>query len=287
LWLPGAKWCPVTYRAEAGKFTGGNPIGYIPHVQQGNGSLFGYFNRLTSPNRKFSTAWIAKDGHSEQYTELTSKPWSQAAGNATYWAFECEGYVGEPLTAPQINTLAIWHNFLGVADIIALAPGQHGIGTHVMGGLAWGGHSCPGPIRAAQRPAIIARAKALRAVPLPGSVSPLPPALVTKLVPKPARNIPQTVAIQRACHVAADGKWGPGTQSAATAVIRRTLSNVRWLQARVGTKVDGAWGPQSQAAWVATVKRIQTAIHVTPDGAWGPISSRAWAHAVANNYKRY
>jgi hypothetical protein len=167
LYLPGAKWCPITYRAEAGKFAGGNPIGYIPHVQQGNGSLFGYFNRLTSPNRKFSTAWVAKDGSAEQYTELTGKPWSQAAGNATYWAFECEGYVGEPLTAPQINTLAIWHNYLGTPDVLANAPGQRGIGTHYMGGTAWGGHTCPDPVagagpRSKQRPAIIARAQALR-----------------------------------------------------------------------------------------------------------------------------
>ena len=106
-------------------------------------------------------------------------------------------------------------------------------------------------------------------------------------VAKPTRNIPQTVAIQRACHVAADGKWGNGTQAAATAVIRRNTANIRALQGWVGTKVDGVWGPQSQAAWVATIKRIQTAIGVKPDGAWGPISSRAWAHAVANNLNKF
>jgi len=109
-------------------------------------------------------------------------------------------------------------------------------------------------------------------------------AIVTR---KPPRNIALTVAIQRACHVTADGKWGPGTQAAATAVIRRTLTNVRYLQARVGTKVDGAWGPNSEAARVATVRKIQTAIGVKADGLWGPISSRAWAHAVANNLNRF
>jgi len=112
-------------------------------------------------------------------------------------------------------------------------------------------------------------------------------AVVKKVAPKPARNIPMTKAIQRAVHVTADGMWGNGTQVAATAVIRRTLTNVRYLQARVGTKVDGAWGPQSQAAWLVTVKRIQSAIRVTADGAWGPISSRAWAHAVANNLNKF
>ena len=57
LFLPGAKWLPVSYRAEAGRFTAGKPLGYIPHVQQGNGSLFRYFNNLVSPNRKFTNAW--------------------------------------------------------------------------------------------------------------------------------------------------------------------------------------------------------------------------------------
>jgi hypothetical protein len=39
-----------------------------------------------------------------------------------------------------------------------------GYGTHVTGGAAWGGHTCPGPgPRAGQRYEIISRAKALRA----------------------------------------------------------------------------------------------------------------------------
>jgi len=113
---------------------------------------------------------------------------------------------------------------------------------------------------------------------------------VKKIVAKvtnPGRNIAMTLAIQRACHVTADGKWGPGTQTAASAVIRRTLTNVPYLQARVGTKVDGKWGPASQAAWLLAVKAIQRAIGVTADGAWGPISARAWATAVKANLNRY
>ena len=39
-----------------------------------------------------------------------------------------------------------------------------GYGTHVMGGGAWGGHTCPGPgPRAGQRREIIRRAEAIRA----------------------------------------------------------------------------------------------------------------------------
>jgi len=166
LYLPGAVWRPVSYRADAGPFTT-PPLGYIPHVPVSNGSLFAYFNGLKSPYRKFSTGLIFKNGTSEQYTELTMKPWAQAAGNGQYWAFECEGYPNEPYTPGQINTLALWHNFLGTADRLAETPGATGIGTHYMGGTAWGGHSCPDPQagvgpRSKQRLAIIARAIALR-----------------------------------------------------------------------------------------------------------------------------
>jgi len=103
----------------------------------------------------------------------------------------------------------------------------------------------------------------------------------------PTRNIPMTVAIQRACHVLPDGKWGDGTSAAATAVIRRNLANVRALQGWVGTRVDGAWGPLSEAARIATIKRIQSAIGVIPDGAWGPLSQAAWNRAYAANFHRY
>lgn len=112
-------------------------------------------------------------------------------------------------------------------------------------------------------------------------------AVVKKVTPKLPRNIPQTVAIQRAVRVAADGKWGNGTQAAATAVIRRDTSNIRALQGWVGTKVDGVWGPASEAARTATVKAIQRAIGVTADGDFGPLSEAAWLRAYTANYKKF
>ena len=255
LYLPGAKWCPITYRAEAGKFSGGNPLGYLPHVQQGNGSLFGYFNRLTSPNRLFSTAWIAKDGHSEQYTELTGKPWAQAAGNATYWAFECEGYVGEPLTAAQINTLAVWHNYLGVPDVLANAPGQRGIGLHRMGGAAYGGHSCPGPIRQGQRDLIIARAVALR-------------------VPKPLPPVPHPPVPTGRIILAVDGVFGPQSrmrlQQWAGVAMDSVLGPISWraVQKKLGNLVvDGAPGRKT---WT----RLQKVVGSPADGTPGPVTYR-------------
>ena len=156
--LPGALWKPISYRLDAPLFRA-PPLGYIVHVPVSNGSLFNYFNGLRSPGRKFCTAWIGKDGRGEQYQSLDRQAWAQADGNATYWSFEVEGFPTEPMTGPQLDTLATWHRFLDVEDRIATAPGQSGIGTHAMGGNAWGGHNCPGTIRTAQLPQILDRLK--------------------------------------------------------------------------------------------------------------------------------
>jgi len=250
LYLPGAAWRPIGYRAASGLFAAGHPVGYIPHVQVGNGSLFAYFNRLVSPHRLFSNAWVAKDGHSEQYAETNRIPWAQGSGNPDYLAFECEGYPNQPYTAAQITTLATWHNFLGTHDVLADAPGQRGVGTHSMGGAAYGGHTCPGPgPRAGQRPAIIARAKALRGVLLPGPASP------TKPAPKPAY---------------------PGY---ATSVSSHGVYVTKMIQTRLKAlgypvTVDGDFGPQT-AKWVGL---FQSRHHLTADGIVGSATWHAlWA----------
>jgi hypothetical protein len=120
-----------------------------------------------------------------------------------------------------------------------------------------------------------------------GWVRPIIAVIKAVLTRKPARNIALTIAIQRAIHVTADGKWGNGTQTAANAVIRRDLSNVRALQGWVDTKVDGIWGTQSEAARIATIKRLQMAMGVAQDGDWGPITARAWANAVTANLNKF
>ena len=188
--LPGAVWKPISYRLDAPKFSA-PPLGYIVHVPVSNGSLFNYFNGLKSPGRKFSHAWIPKKDHGkpEQYQSLDRQSWAQADGNPLYWAFEVEGFPGEPMDDAQLDTLATWHRFLGVADRIATAPGQKGIGTHSMGGAAWGGHSCPGTIRTAQLPKILDRLQEDDMAMTPAEraqlIDDIATAVVTKPVPRP------------------------------------------------------------------------------------------------------
>jgi hypothetical protein len=54
--------------------------------------------------------------------------------------------------------LRVYHDEHGMVLQLANKPGEKGFGTHEMGGVAWGGHPCPGAIRAAQRSQILALA---------------------------------------------------------------------------------------------------------------------------------
>lgn len=140
------------------------PLGWVLHVVEGNGSPYDMFNRNVVGERKFSTGWVGKNGRVELYGSLFRESWAQVAGNTSYWSFETEGFTTEPLTNPQLWALARIHAALQIAagqdyNHLANHPGEHGIGTHSMGGAAWGGHACPGTIRAAQRQLIIDRSK--------------------------------------------------------------------------------------------------------------------------------
>lgn len=169
-WMPGATHRPISYYKDAGRFAH-TPLGWILHITTFNGSPFNGFNNAPAGDRKFSHGWVAKSGVFEQYAPFSYQSWAQESGNATYWSIETEGLVNEPLTAAQIATLGRIHRFLGAADGIATKPGQRGIGTHFMGGAAWGGHSCPDPApggqgpRSHQRAAIIAASKPTPAPP--------------------------------------------------------------------------------------------------------------------------
>lgn len=162
---PGIVEQPTLYPAATARLvpysTGGGiaSLGLILHVQQGDGSPFGYFSNPA--NGAVSHWWISKTGHIEQYVDAARKSWAQVAGNATYHSVETEGYVQEPLTDAQILALADLYRWgverFGWPLALANTPGEHGFGVHSMGGAAWGGHPCPGDIRNGQRADVLAR----------------------------------------------------------------------------------------------------------------------------------
>lgn len=141
------------------------PLGWILHVVVGNNSPYNTFRTAQKPNRRFSNWWVSKSGVVEQYAPAYAVSWAQAGGNESYWSVETEGFPNESLTGEQVEALARLHVWLGAADAIARKPGDLGIGTHQMGGSAWGDHPCPGTLRQNQRPLILRRAVALRTNP--------------------------------------------------------------------------------------------------------------------------
>lgn len=162
---PPAIWRPVTN--TSGSMT--QPTrGFIPHVQVGTGSLYERFN--TPATQVSSHLWLSKIGMFEQYVPFDRKAWAQAAGNPYWISCECEGLDTEDYTPIQVRRLGEFYAW-GMAafdwpSAITDRPDGRGIGTHVMGGAAWGGHTCPGPVRAARRPDILAAALSL--TPSPG-----------------------------------------------------------------------------------------------------------------------
>ena len=241
---PFAAWKPVP--KHGGPM--GAHLGLIMHVQQGNGSLAGWFSNPSAPQSS-STWWVSKNGALEQYVDALTCAWAQGAGNGEYNSVECEGYTTEALTAAQEATLArlyAWGHTtyrwpLSVSD----TPGVPGFGWHGMGGQAWGNHpGCPGDIRKNRRQAILTAAGAPAPAPSPPKPAPTPP---------PAAHVPPL-------HV---DYFGRSHNS--------TVPDVRTYQQQMKTRgwtisVDGQFGPQSESVTVS----YQREKHLTADGLVGP-----------------
>lgn len=99
-------------------------------------------------------------GHVMQWVDTHDKAWAEAAGNPNWISIETAGKPETPLTDAQLQAVAALVRWVhdthpGWPLQVTDSPDGQGVGTHVMGGAAWGGHSCPGPIRAAQRSDIV------------------------------------------------------------------------------------------------------------------------------------
>jgi hypothetical protein len=141
-------------------------LGLVIHVQQGNGSLFGFFD---NPSAQVSAHfWCAKDGTLEQYLDTSVVAWAEANGNDSYTSCEFEGFDTEAMTGAQLATGARLADWLSAAEgwpvTGPVAHGQRGITPHAnpdgTPDPSWGNHPCPGSIRIAQIPTIVTLAAA-------------------------------------------------------------------------------------------------------------------------------
>ncbi|MCK9922464.1 N-acetylmuramoyl-L-alanine amidase [Frankia sp. AgPm24] len=224
---PGATWRPVPHHSPGLILP---PRGFLPHVQMGRGSLLGWFSNARSGVS--SHLWLGYDGELEQYVDLTRKAWAEAAGNPYWISCECEGTAAEDYTPAQIARLAeIYRWGMGVYGWPAEVtddPNGRGIGTHRMGGSAWGGHDCPGDLRANRRHDILAAAVALDPPTTPIKIKekeadmPLTDAEMTTIAQRAAAETLRALWDQM-CErpTGASDSWYPPRQAHAGAVLRR------------------------------------------------------------------
>lgn len=175
-------WCPFA-TIERGPYDDGShggPVtahdGVVEHVTTNWADPGPFFARPV--NQASSHFWIRKDGELVQYLPLEVASWAQSAGNYSYVSVETDGTVDVALSDMQVAMFARLYKWVegieGFGFALAEAPGQKGLGWHGMGGAAWGGHTgCPGDLRKAQRPRILALAQGTTpsapALPIPGA----------------------------------------------------------------------------------------------------------------------
>ena len=156
--------CPFASYLPVGNHGGpmSGHIGLVLHVQQGNGSLYGYFDNPAS--QVSAHFWCSKAGNLEQYLDTDLTAWAEVAGNANYLSVETEGVDTESLTPAQVSTVArllTWcANAYGFPVTGPVPHGTPGFTPHCNPNgspdPAWGNHPCPGSLRLAQMPTIIA-----------------------------------------------------------------------------------------------------------------------------------
>lgn len=158
-WMPEAARIPLERNFVPGERDAQR--GLVLHVQEGEGSLYERFN---TPGIKTSSHfWVSRDGETEQYVSVLDRAWAQVEGNGGWASVETSGFATRPLTEAQVDAVAriyAWGSGAhGWPPAVSERPDQPGLGAHAMGGAAWGGHECPGALRAGQRGEIIRRVR--------------------------------------------------------------------------------------------------------------------------------
>ena len=153
-----------------GTFGSGAMMGVLMHTMVGD--LPGTVNWFNNPQAQASAHFgIAESGEIWQFGPIGKGwiAWHAAAANHTWYGIEHAdgGQPASPLTPAQITASArlveCLSAFAGFPLQVSDSPSVKGYGWHGMGGEAWGGHfDCPGNVRKAQRPQIIALAAAIR-----------------------------------------------------------------------------------------------------------------------------
>jgi hypothetical protein len=155
-------------------------MGLLEHTMVGNllpGTVSWFNNPAAQASAHFGVDQL---GNIHQFGPVNGwMAWHCAEGNPNWFGceFADDGVPANPLTAAQITAAAQLLELLSRPDLgnfplqISDNTSTEGYGWHGMGGLAFGDHpDCPGDVRKAQRPQIVALAMSIRqGVPVPAA----------------------------------------------------------------------------------------------------------------------
>jgi hypothetical protein len=160
------------FPTKNGSWGSGAINGVVMHTMVGNlPGTIELFNTDRGADSASAHFGIGQQGHIHQFGPIGKGwiAWAQVAGNEAWYSIEHadNGDTHNPLTDAQITASAqlveVLSRFAGFPLQVTDSVDGRGYGVHNMGGLAWGGHTCPGPgPRAGQRDAIIELAKQIR-----------------------------------------------------------------------------------------------------------------------------
>lgn len=190
-----------------------NARGLVQHTEDGYsaGTIATFMSEASQASAFFG---VGEDGAAQQFLPVGRGlvAWAQGSGNPLWRSCECEDKTktNQPMTQPQMTAFAqileVCSAYDGFPLQITDDPANgHGLITHGAGGNAWGGHpNCPGDVRKAQRPALIALAKQIRA----GGNTPAKPPANPATLP-PVRNLEAAGAKPESVRLTWDSPQGP------------------------------------------------------------------------------
>lgn len=212
-------------------------MGLLEHTMVGNllpGTVSWFNNPAAQASAHFGVDQL---GNIHQFGPVNGwMAWHCAAGNPNWYGCEMadDGVPANPLTPAQVTAAAQLLELLSRPDVgnfplqISDSTSTEGYGWHGMGGVAFGDHpDCPGDVRKAQRPQIIALAMSIR------QGVPVPPASFIQHVTAGESSLAQ-LAAQNGCEVSAilrltaehspDSVYPPNVASLINGVFACTVS---------------------------------------------------------------
>jgi hypothetical protein len=271
-WLRGP--IAITHMTSPNHYTTGfaaKARGIVQHTEDGYeaGTIATFMNPDSEVSAFFA---VAEDGAAQQFLPVGRGfvAWAQEAGNPYFRSceFEDKTKTGVPMPPPQLTAGAQIIEACSAYDEFPLQITDNVNGTglicHSDGGNAWGGHfSCPGDVRKAQRPQIIALAMSIRSGGAPAPQEGWTQAMIAGLPTLQQGN--------------ADQPGAPFLVHRMQALIA-CIGQINQLHAAAALVVDGNFGPSTAAALVACQEFFGI------PGGGGQCGARSWEALVTGSW---